>query len=267
MKLWIFDVEHGACACLITDSGEVILFDCGTNGTTGFTPSQWLRDNGYSQVDQLVISHFDADHVADAHNLKANLNVRSIMRNKGMSASQIRTDKEARSGLPAGLSAALSLHETYNQPMNHPLSVSFSRYYNGPASFSDQNNLSLVAILQISGMRTVFPGDLETAGWTQLLNNADFRRDLNGVNFFVASHHGRRSGFTPEIFAGGLPKPHLCLVSDKAVYEEDPPDYGPYASGLRFGDRLRHVLTTRRDGNILIELRNGQPTVTHGLAA
>ena len=267
MKLWIFDVEHGSCACLITARGEVVLFDCGTNTTTGFTPSQWLRDNGYSQVDQLVISHFDADHVADAHNLRATLNVRTILRNVGKNAPQIRAEKDARNGLLAGLAAALDLHESYIHPITEPLSVAISTYSNEPSSYGDQNNLSLVAILQIGGMRTVFPGDLETAGWTQLLSDVDFRRDLNGVNFFVASHHGRRSGFTPEIFAGGLPKPHLCLVSDKAVYEESPPDYGPYASGIRFGDQLRRVLTTRRDGTILIELQNGQPTVTYGLAA
>lgn len=267
MKLWIFDVEHGSCACLITDRGEVVLFDCGTNTTTGFTPSQWLRDNGYSQVDQLVISHFDADHVADAHNLKASLNVRTIFRNVGKNAPQIRAEKDARNGLPAGLDAALSLHESYIHPITEPLSVEISTYRNSPPSFDDQNNLSLVAILQIGGMKTVFPGDLETAGWIQLLSNPDFRRDLNGVDFFVASHHGRRSGFTPEIFAGGLPSPHLCLISDKSVFEEDPPDYGPYASGVRFGDRLRRVLTTRRDGNILIEVHNGRPTVRYGLAA
>ena len=140
-----------------------------------------------------------------------------------------------------------------------------SSYCNKPSSFSDQNNLSLVAILQIGGMRTVFPGDLEAAGWGQLLINAGFRNELNGVDFFVASHHGRRSGFTPEIFSGGLPKPHLCLISDKSVYEEDPPDYGPYASGVTFGGQLRRVLTTRRDGSILIELSDGQVTVRRGL--
>lgn len=265
MRLWIFDVEHGSCACLITAAGEVVLFDCGTNTTTGFTPSQWLRDNGYGRVDQLVISHFDADHVADAHNLGASLHVRSILRNTGRSARQIRGDKDARGGLPAGLDAALSLHESYVLPMGEPLSVAISTYCNTPPAFSDQNNLSLVAILQIAGMRTVFPGDLEAAGWGQLLTNAGFRSDLNGVDFFVASHHGRRSGFTPEIFAGGLPQPHLCLISDKSVYEENPPDYGPYASGMHFGGQLRRVLTTRRDGSILIELSNGQVTVWRGL--
>ena len=267
MRLWIFDVEHGSCACLITDGGEVVLLDCGTNATTGFTPSRWLRDHGYSHVDQLVISHFDADHVADAHNLTASLHVRSIRRNRGRSAPQIRTDKETSGALPAGLSAALHLHESYSHPVSRPLSVTISSYWNSPSLFSDQNNLSLVAVLKIGGMTTIFPGDLEAAGWTELLKRADFRDDLNAVNFFVASHHGRRSGFTPEIFAGGRPKPHLCLVSDKSVHEEDPPDYGRYASGIRFPNAgIRRVLTTRSDGNILIELLNGQTTVRYGVA-
>ena len=267
MRLWIFDVEHGSCACLITDSGEVVLLDCGTNTTTGFTPSRWLRNQGYRHVDQLVISHFDADHVADLHNLTASLDVRSILRNRSRSATQIRTDKEKSGALPAGLSAALHLHESYTRPVSRRLSVTISSYWNSPLMFSDQNNLSLVAVLKIGGMMTIFPGDIEAAGWTEFLKRADFRRDLNAVNFFVASHHGRRSGFTPEIFAGGLPTPYLCLVSDKSVSEEDPPDYGRYASGMRFSNvGIRRALTTRSDGNILIELLNGQPAVSYGVA-
>lgn len=123
MRLWFFDVEHGSCACLITDAGEVVLFDAGTNSTTGFTPSRWLKGNGYDTVDQLVISHFDADHVADVHNLKSDLRVKTVRRNPSVSAAQIRAEKVAGGGLTKGLSAALDIHESYGGPITQPLSV------------------------------------------------------------------------------------------------------------------------------------------------
>ena len=265
MQIWIFDVEHGSCACLITDAGEVVLFDCGTNTTTGFTPTQWLRDNKIGQVDHLVISHFDADHVADAHNLADSLAVRTLWRNRHQSSARIRARKGDYSGRDAGLEAALDLHEKYIYPAPQ-LSFPMPTYANSPSSFEDQNNLSLVAIPQIDGMTTVFPGDLEADGWDALLRTSEFRQDLNKVDFFVAPHHGRRSGFTPAIFGGGLPQPSLCIISDTSVLEANPPDYGQYAAGVRFGTQVRRVLTTRRDGNILIERQNGDLRITIGLS-
>lgn len=116
-------------------------------------------------------------------------------------------------------------------------------------------------------MRTVFPGDVEAAGWKNLFKDTEFCRALNAVDFFVASHHGRHSGFTSDLFTGGAPRPSLFLISDKPVYETNPPDYGPYAKGVWFGEvGTRHVLTTRRDGNIYIESRNGGAYVRYGFS-
>ena len=212
-----------------------------------------------------MISHFDADHVADAHNLVASLGVRTLWRNRRQSSAKIRARKGGYSGMDAGLEAALHLHEAYIHPAT-PLSFPMPTYSNSPASFDDQNNLSLVAIPQIDGMTTVFPGDLEADGWAALLRTSEFRQDLNEVDFFVAPHHGRRSGFTPSIFGGGLPQPDLCIISDTSVSEANPPDYGQYAAGVRFGTKVRRVLTTRRDGSILIERQNGDLHITLGLS-
>lgn len=152
------------------------IFDCGTNTTTCVTPTQWLRDNGrYGQVDHLVISHFDADHVADAHNLVGSLGVRTLWRNKGQSSARVRAHKDGYSGMDAGLEAALDLHEAYTYP-GTPLSFPMPTYWNNTTSFDDQNNLSLVAIPQIDGMTPVFPDDLESDGWDALLRNSKFRQ-------------------------------------------------------------------------------------------
>ena len=46
MRIHIFDVSHGFCALLVADNGNVMLFDCGHNETTGFRPSKYLTDSG-----------------------------------------------------------------------------------------------------------------------------------------------------------------------------------------------------------------------------
>ena len=105
----------------------------------------------------------------------------------------------------------------------------------------------------------LFPGDLERAGWLELLKGQDFRAELAGTNVLMASHHGRYSGFCEEVFEHF--KPDCVVISDKAKKhstQETVPDYrdvirenGAY---VRTTGKRRHVLTTRRDGWIVFDV-------------
>ena len=83
-----------------------------------------------------------------------------------------------------------------------------------PFGFSDENNLSLVVFVRCGLHKIIFPGDMEKPGWRQLLLNPAFRRELQGVNLFVASHHGRENGYCEKVM-------DLCghidavIISDK----------------------------------------------------
>jgi|GEM_PF-715376 hypothetical protein len=62
-----------------------------------------------------------------------------------------------------------------------------------------RNNLSLVTFVKCGHHKIIFPGDMETEGWRRLLQNPEFVHELNGVNLFVASHHGRENGYCEEV--------------------------------------------------------------------
>ena len=44
-----------------------------------------------------------------------------------------------------------------------------------PTDFEDENNLSLVVILRAHGLTICFPGDMEVAGWRNLLRRPRLR--------------------------------------------------------------------------------------------
>ena len=118
---------------------------------------------------------------------------------------------------------------------------------------ADTNNLSLVVFVHYDGMGIVFPGDIEKAGWQQLLKNQGFRENLTGVNIFVASHHGRSNGYCEEVFI--YCKPDIVIISDEEIrYDTQDVDYGKHAKGLPWNNTAekRYVLTTRSDGQITI---------------
>ena len=81
-----------------------------------------------------------------------------------------------------------------------------------PTDFEDTNNLSLVTFLNTPMGKFVIPGDVEKPAWETLLKKADFRRQLEEANVFVASHHGRTSGYCRDVF--DYCRPVVVIFSD-----------------------------------------------------
>jgi hypothetical protein len=97
---------------------------------------------------------------------------------------------------------------------------------------------------------------MEKAGWLQLLRDPNFVRDLQGVNLFVASHHGRENGYCEEVL-NLCPNIRAVIISDKKKgyqTQETVDRYRLYASGFQYGGETRRVLTTRRDSSMLFQL-------------
>ena len=119
--------------------------------------------------------------------------------------------------------------------------TTFTFYYNRygalPGFFDDENNLSMVTFITCGHHKIIFPGDMEKAGWLQLLRDPNFVRELHSVNLFVASHHGRENGYCEEVL-------NLCsqiravIISDKKKghqTQETVDRYRAYASGFQYG--------------------------------
>ena len=122
-----------------------------------------------------------------------------------------------------------------------------------PTDFEDENNLSLVVILKAYGLTICFPGDMEIAGWRNLLRDPAFVRAIGDVNIFVASHHGRANGCCEELFTYTALNPAIVVISDAGIEfatQETVAWYRRRAGGITLNGDNRHVLTTRHDGRI-----------------
>ncbi|WP_220635539.1 ComEC/Rec2 family competence protein [Georgfuchsia toluolica] len=264
MEIEIFDVEHGACALLTADNGCRLLFDCGHNTSTDWRPSKSLPARGIHAVDALVVSNYDEDHVSDFPNLMSSVLVQTLIRNPSVRPRDLLSLKsESGAGLGIGTLAHMAGNH-YVAPVARPLDlggVSMWHFWNVYPSFDDENNLSLVTILRYEDFGIIFPGDMEKAGWRQLMTRSDFRTALTGVNVFVASHHGRDSGYVPELF--NFCSPELVIFSDKSIKHETQKTahlYRQHAKGVQFFDgETRYVLTTRDNGYIRMSKQGTGP--------
>lgn len=112
--------------------------------------------------------------------------------------------------------------------------------------------------------KILFPGDIEEEGWLALLEQADFRSELEGTTVLVASHHGRENGYCDVLFNHCHPR--AIVMSDKAIihntqcmtqtYRQRVIDHWPNGVSVNTTGKQRHVLTTRRDGWIEFQVND-----------
>lgn len=249
MEVHVFDVEHGFCAAVISPTGRLLMIDCGHNATAGWRPSGWVQHYGLV-VQHLAISNLDEDHVSDLPSLRPH--VLNFTTNWNLSPAWVRRAK-GRFGIGPGVAAALQMMESSPGPAA-PIDWGMDiRYFCHPPSlFDDENSLSVVTFVQYAAVRMVFPGDLTRAAWQAFLSDTSFLSYLGATNIFVASHHGRESGYCSEVFR--YCQPEVILISDKSIqYDTQEVAYSRHATGITWnGSERRAVLTTRRDGSLTI---------------
>src|SRR6266851_2132055 len=223
----LFDVGHGFCAYATTPGGSDILFDCGYDNELQFYPSRYFVDRRITRVHNLVLSHFDQDHVCDLPKLREGVNFDVINRNATIPVEFIRTEKRQGGVITTAMASALEMHRDWTHPMTAKQDyggVNVNYFYNSYPAFTDMNNLSLVTFLEYDGCGIVIPGDLEKEGWAELLKLPSFCQCLRETNIFIASHHGRNAGYCEEVF--NYCDPLVVVLSDKnLVHASQEHDY------------------------------------------
>lgn len=269
MKLEVFNVEHGACAILNCDDGQRLVFDCGHNANSGWKPGDHLRRIGVNYVRALFVTNYDEDHVSGIENLFDNVTVGAIFRNMSVEPQTIEHLK-SEDGMGNGIRFLVNKLKTFNHPvgvddLGLPANVKVRLYRTEYPKFVDENNLSMLVELNINRMTFMFTGDMEKAGWQELLKRQDVRDALARTHVYFASHHGRESGCCDDVF--NYCKPLFVVISDKAKGYQTQETHAYYHQRARGGvvigcDGNRFVLTTRRDGDITFEIDANGYTVT-----
>lgn len=254
MQFTIHDVGHGFCASLIHQNGNVMLWDCGNNDYNN--PSDFLSSQSINHVDYFFVTNYDEDHISNLPDLRRNINIRSMYRNKTISVDQLRRLKLKSGPISNAMESLLDMIENYTGGPLTPApdfpGVSYQNFYNTfDENFDDTNNISHVTFIECSDTTFVLPGDLEKAGWLKLLESQSFRDWLTRVNVFVASHHGRENGYCPEVF--DYCTPGVIIFSDSSIKhatQEMADTYANHANGINFNGETRYVLSTRKDGSL-----------------
>ncbi len=82
MEVYDIDVEGGKCVLVVSPSGESLLYDLGWPGYEGRDTRRIVaaaKAAGLKQIDYLVVSHYDLDHMGDVPALVASFPVQHLI--------------------------------------------------------------------------------------------------------------------------------------------------------------------------------------------
>lgn len=276
LEIVIWDVQHGNASYIKTPGGKHIVIDLGVGTYLGddeyFSPLLHLK-NKYrvKSIDEVIITHPHTDHIDDIDNFD-NLSPKIFRRPKQLSEEDIRNaNPESDSDK---IDTYLDINDRFNTPVKdheNPVlpenngGVTLQFFSSPNCGKANINNHSLVCIVEYLNIKVIIPGDNETPSWKELLKNNDFLTAIKNADIFVASHHGRESGYYAELFDHF--KPDLVIISDGAATKTSVTDkYTKIAKGWTVYKRSdgssekRYCLTTRTDGTVVIKIGNDDDT-------
>ena len=265
MKLTIHDVGHGLCVSLIHENDNVMLWDCGKSETN--CPSNFLSSERISRINYFFITNYDEDHINDLPQLREKMRISTLWRNGSIDVNQLEELKLKSGPLSPAMETVLKMMREYRLSVGeHPEyfacpefpGVRYKIFCNGYGNeFNDTNNISLVTFLDCCGTCFLIPGDIEAPGWKALLKKDGFIEELGKVDYFIASHHGRASGYCEDVFDYCWPRAFIFSDSEiKHATQEMAGKYAKHASGTSFTNistgyvSKRCVVTTRNDKDI-----------------
>jgi competence protein ComEC len=184
----LLDVGQGLSAVVHTE-GHVLVYDAGPRFSDSFDAGRaavvpYLRHHGIDEVDTVVISHGDNDHIGGLEGLLDEIPASAILTSV---PNQVRS--------PKAKPCQDGQHWRWD-------GVDFEMLNPPPGSFGKENDQSCVLRVSTGDLSVLLPGDIEWRGEERLLqshvNNLQAR-------VLVAPHHGSKTSSSPAFIDAVAP--------------------------------------------------------------
>ncbi|OPZ08380.1 MAG: ComEC family competence protein [candidate division BRC1 bacterium ADurb.BinA292] len=204
LDLFILDVGQGDAAVVRFPNGKLMVIDAGRQPPADqgrLVVAPFLRTLGADRIDCLVLTHADADHIGGAPYLLDHFPIEAILEGPDLSDSTTFEDYRARREplrdrvIRARWGASLKGFE--------PVAI----HLLGPVPGLNDNDASVVLLIDFDDVEILLPGDLEQAGERAVIE-AGLSRDVEVVKL---GHHGSRTS-TSEALLEAF-QPELALIS------------------------------------------------------
>lgn len=187
-------------AILINDDGKYILIDSGDNDDEKFIAS-YLKKTGVSELEYLIISHWDADHVGGADSVLDNIKVKNVLVPNGDADTKTYRDfiySLSNAGLTPSVpleGAKISLNNSYFEVFNTD-------------GGNSKNDDSLVVKLTNGEDKFLFTGDAGKSIESKIKNK------IGDIDVLKVGHHGSHTS-TGYDFVKAITPEYAVILCDK----------------------------------------------------
>ena len=251
LEIAMIDVGHGDSILITTPHRKSILIDTGdsyiSNGKKydmgEKTVLPYLLDKGIYKIDLLVLSHLDSDHIGGFNSIingikvdKVGISINNLVKPKGKSIEKLIDEKSNKIYLRKGQKFSI---DGVNFNILSP---------NKKENVDDENNDSIVILMEYNGVKALFMGDMESKAEEQLLAQYS---DLD-IDILKAGHHGSITSTTDSLVKATTPK--IALISVGTRFESIPSEL--VLSRLR--SVYSKIYRTDKMGEVVVKINNGK---------
>ena len=249
LRLDFLDVGQGDAALVTMPDGTTILIDGGgrpaffNNAEAGrrigeTVVSEYLWWRGLSEIDYVVATHDDADHIDGLNDVLRNFHVRGVLVARGEA-----DDSEFKKFSETIRETQTHLEMIQAGDRIHLGSVEISVLWPPPASGVSDNNNSIVLRIQFGERSFLLTGDIEKAAEKSLVaSQQPLRADVVKV-----PHHGSRTSSTEPFVLATKPVFAIVSVGRNSMFGHPHPEVVD-----RWQTHGATVLTTGHSGTITV---------------
>ena len=207
LSVTILDV--GKADCIVIEDGEnVVVIDAAEDEDYAIVDG-FLKESKIEKIDYLIITHYDKDHVGGAAQLIKDYNVENV----------VEPNYEKDSKHVVRYRQALDEKEIIPTKLKEDIMIEFSEFelqlFPTKIVFEDDNNHSIIAVVEYSDKKLLFMGDAEKERISEFLES-----NTSTYDFIKMPHHGRFNKMTESLIQKTQPKQAVITCSKKHPAEE-----------------------------------------------
>ena len=239
LEVMMLDVGQGQCV-LLASGGKYVLVDCGSGSSwydAGELAAHQLKTMGCTELDYLILSHYDKDHISGVTGLLARMDAAEVLVTEG-------ADDEA---VQAAVLETASAHGAEIRSVTEETTLALGKAclrVFPPTGDGSDNERSLAILASLGDQDLLLTGDLDRAAEKALLE----AWDLPDIEYLAAGHHGSKSSTSAELLDALKPETVCISVGSNS--------YGHPAQETlrRLGERGCTVYRTDLHGDIHLSL-------------
>ena len=249
--VYYLNVSQGDSSLIVTPNKKAVLID--TGGLVSFKKEDWtvktkktnnalniktfINSLGINELETLIITHGDYDHMGEAVNLVNILKVKKVIFNCG-------TFNTLESNLIKVLEAKKIPYQSCIKELNIE---NYQLNFLNTRVFGDENNNSNVIYTELNGYKFMFMGDAGIEKEKDILD----KYNLANIDVLKVGHHGSKTSSSKEFIDEIKPKYAIISVGKNNRYGHPNKEVLNNLSDSK-------IYRTDQDGSIIFKIKNNK---------